>query len=90
MNDASPTQPIFLPSWRSIRLSTIGMSTLARSSVSVLVPSPSRTSSFTVVPAGPLISAVASSDVFPASDLPLTLTITSPGFRPPSFAGELS
>ena len=66
------------------------MSTFARLSVSCLTPLPSRTPSFTVLPAGPLISPVDSSEVFPASERPLTLTMTSPGFRPPSFAGESS
>ena len=48
------------------------------------------TSSVTEVPARPLISAVDSSDVLPASDLPLTLTIRSPTFSPPCLAGEPS
>ena len=66
------------------------MSTFARLSASCFVPLPWRTPSRTVVPAGPLISAVDSSDVLPASERPSTLTITFPGFSPPSFAGELS
>ncbi len=63
------------------------MSTFARLSVSVR---PSLSFIWTVEPDGPLISAVDWSDVLPASDLPLTATITSPSFRPPSFAGESS
>ena len=86
---ASRTQAIFLPPERSIRLSTIGMSTFARFELEPLACRRG-TPSVTVVPAGPLISSVASSEVLPASDLPLTLTIRSPGFRPPSFAGESS
>ncbi len=63
------------------------MSTLARLSVSVR---PLLSLSVTSLPAGPLISAVDSSEFFPFKDFPLAETITSPSFRPPSLAGEPS
>ena len=44
----------------------------------------------TVVPAGPLISVVACSEVLPASDSPSTAVITSPVLMPPRWAGEPS
>ena len=84
---ASRTHAIFLPSLRSTSDCTIGMSTLARSSVT---RRPSRSLSLTVEPAGPLISAVDSSEVLPASERPLTSTMMSPTFSPPSLAGESS
>ena len=90
MKPASATHAIFLPSVAlDLGSATIGMSTLARLSVSACAVALAQPS-VTVVPAGPLISAVDSSEVLPASDLPLTLTMTSPAFRPPSLAGEPS
>jgi hypothetical protein len=49
-----------------------------------------RTVSVTVVPAGPLMSATASSEVIPSSDRPSTATIRSPLRRPARSAGEPS
>ena len=46
--------------------------------------------SVTGVPAGPLISVVACSDVLPASECPSTAVITSPVRIPPRWAGEPS
>jgi len=84
---ASRTHAIFFPPDSSIRLCTIGISTLARLSLSVR---PLLRPSVTSVPAGPLMSVVDSWELLPLSDMPLTLVMTSPRLSPPSLAGEPS
>ena len=69
---------------------TTGISTSARLSVSSRVRPLERTVSRTSLPAGPLIRVVASSELVPAIERPLTFVITSPGRRPPRWAGEPS
>ncbi len=75
---------------RSIEDSTTGMSTCARSSLTLRSRLPVFTVSVTGVPAGPLMRAVEASDEAPAIERPLTPVTTSPGFSPPLPAGEPS
>ena len=77
------------PSSRTIRDSTTGTSTRARSSVTSRGFSlPVTTVSVTSVPARPLMRVVACSEEAPFSVFPFTAMISSPGFRPPLAAGE--
>ena len=91
VNPARRTCAILRPRDCSISASTTGTSTRARSSrMSRGDRLPETTESVTSVPDGPLISVVACSEVFPASERPSTAVITSPPRIPPRSAGESS
>ena len=80
------------PPRETVRPSAAGTSIFSRlrSSVRVRPVSGSPTSSFTRVPAGPLMRPVATWLGTPAIDLPFTSTTSSPGLMPARAAGESS
>jgi hypothetical protein len=69
---------------------TWGTETVARLTVTSRSFPARRTVSRTEVPAGPLTSEVASSELLPFRLLPFAATMRSPGFMPSRSAGDLS